>query len=144
MKTCPSITALAAQNDELEAAIRVAQQLLNSDEVVPLREGLRILLRALDAEPDGAPALVSPSSGGDQRCPAAHVEDPTPCRDPIVVTVLDRHDKGADGCEWHGARLLASVDGARVYGLPHARPGTASRVFKAADGMRPFAWVERP
>lgn len=36
---------------DLEVAIRVAQQLLDSDQVLSLREALRILLRALGAEP---------------------------------------------------------------------------------------------
>ncbi|MGW0146799.1 hypothetical protein ACWDVU_14445 [Streptomyces sp. NPDC003333] len=59
-----------------------------------------------------------------------------------MVTVLDRFNGGADGCEHHGARLLASLDGGRVYGLPHAAPGTAIRVFKAAAGTRPFCWLD--
>ncbi|MFI7499506.1 hypothetical protein ACIBVL_13515 [Streptomyces sp. NPDC049687] len=79
-----------------------------------------------------------------RRCPAAHPEDPTPCVGPVAVTVLDRFNAGADGCEHHGARLLASLDGGRVYALPHAAPGTAIRVFKAADGIRPFCWLDGP
>ncbi|WP_109006322.1 hypothetical protein [Streptomyces rishiriensis] len=78
------------------------------------------------------------------RCPAAHPEDPTPCAGGVVVTVLDRFNGGADGCEQHGARLLASLDGGRVYGLPHAAPGTAIRVFTAAAGIRPFCWMDGP
>jgi hypothetical protein len=78
----------------------------------------------------------------DDRCPAAHPEDPTPCDGPAVVTVLDRQNAGADGCEHHAARLLASLDGGRVYGLPDAPAGAAIRVFKAADGIRPFPWLE--
>ncbi|WP_175524791.1 hypothetical protein [Streptomyces sp. CAI-85] len=76
------------------------------------------------------------------RCPAAHFEDPTPCDGPPAVTVVDATGGGADGCEHHGARLLASVDGARVYALPDAPDGAALRVFKAADETRPFAWVQ--
>ncbi|MEU9289349.1 hypothetical protein AB0D57_32950 [Streptomyces sp. NPDC048275] len=76
------------------------------------------------------------------RCPAAHPDDPTPCVGPPVVTVLDAVDAGADGCEHHGARLLASLDGGRVYALPDAPQGAAIRVFKAADGIRPFCWYE--
>lgn len=77
----------------------------------------------------------------ESRCPAAHSEDPTPCAGPVVVTVLDRHNAGANGCEHHGARLLASLDGGRVYALPDAPEGAAIRVFKAADGIRPFPWM---
>jgi hypothetical protein len=80
----------------------------------------------------------------DGRCPAAHPEDPTPCVGPQVVTVLDRFNAGADGCEHHGARLLASLEGGRVYALPEAPAGSAIRVFKAADGIRPFCWVDGP
>ncbi|MFE9440658.1 hypothetical protein ACFYO2_16915 [Streptomyces sp. NPDC006602] len=80
----------------------------------------------------------------DRRCPAAHPEDPTPCAGPVVVTVLDAHNAGADGCEHHAARLLASLDGGRVYALPDAPPGAAIRVFKAADGTRPFCWLDGP
>ncbi|MGA5514625.1 hypothetical protein ACPCGN_26255 [Methylobacterium sp. NPDC014790] len=77
----------------------------------------------------------------DTRCPAAHPEDPTPCDGPPAVTILDAHNAGLDGCEHHGARLLASLDGGRVYGLPDAPEGAAIRTFKAAQSARPFAWV---
>lgn len=74
------------------------------------------------------------------RCPAAHPEDPTPCDGPPVVTVLDRQNAGADGCEHHAARLLASLEGGRVYPLPDAPDGSAIRVFKTAGTLRPYAW----
>ncbi|MER6351202.1 hypothetical protein ABT186_04955 [Streptomyces sp. NPDC001634] len=79
-----------------------------------------------------------------RRCPAAHPDDPTPCDGPLAVTVLDRENAGADGCEHHAARLLASLDRGRVYPLPHAAEGAAIRVFKAADGLRPFCWLDGP
>jgi hypothetical protein len=75
------------------------------------------------------------------RCPAAHPDDPTPCEGPPAVTVLDRHNHGANGCEHHGARLLASLEGGRVYPLPDAPDQAAIRVFKAADRIRPFPWI---
>ncbi|WP_367321639.1 hypothetical protein [Streptomyces sp. HUAS ZL42] len=80
----------------------------------------------------------------DRRCPAAHPDDPTPCVGPPVVTVLDAVNAGADGCEHHGARLLASLAGGRVYALPDAPEGAAIRVFTAAAGIRPFGWVDGP
>lgn len=123
---------LTSEPGDLDVAIRVAQQLLDSDSVLSMRESLRLLLRALGAEP---PAL---------RCPAAHPEDPTPCDGPPVVTVLDAQNAGANGCEHHGARLLASLEGGRVYALPDAPAGAAIRVFKAAGTTRPFAWVDGP
>ncbi|MFJ8555291.1 hypothetical protein [Streptomyces sp. NPDC093676] len=74
------------------------------------------------------------------RCPSAHRDDPTPCSGPIVVTVLDSHNNGVNGCEHHGARILASLTGGRVYALPDAPSGAAIRVFKTASTLRPFAW----
>lgn len=78
------------------------------------------------------------------RCPAAHSDDPTPCGGPAVVTVLDATNAGADGCEHHAARLLASLERGRVYALPDAPDGAAIRVFKAADTTRPFVWFDGP
>lgn len=100
-------------------------------------EALRILVRALDAEPVST-VVDTP------RCPAAHPEDPTPCVGPVVVTILDATNAGANGCEHHAARLLASLEGGRVYPLPDAPEGAAIRVFKSADGLRPFPWVDGP
>ncbi|MFF8657808.1 hypothetical protein [Streptomyces huasconensis] len=78
------------------------------------------------------------------RCPAAHPEDPAPCVGPVVVTVLDASGASADGCAIHGARLLASLDGGRVHGLPGAPREVAISVFTAAAGIRPFCWVDGP
>lgn len=143
----PSYTAFAtthaipaAEPSDLDVAISVAQQLLDSDQVLSLREALRLLLRALGAEPD-APVVVDEPPA--LRCPAAHPDDPTPCGGPIVVTILDAHNAGARGCEHHAARLLASLEGGRVYPLPDAPDGAAIRTFKAAGSLRPYAWVER-
>ncbi|MEW2284791.1 hypothetical protein [Streptomyces sp. NPDC047841] len=60
------------------------------------------------------------------------------------MTVLDRGNAGADGCEHHAARLLASLEGGRVYVLPDTPEGAAIRVFKAAGGIRPFCWYDGP
>lgn len=76
----------------------------------------------------------------DLRCPAAHPEDPTPCVGPVAVTVLDAVNAGSNGCEHHGARLLASIEGGRVYPLPDAPEGAAIRTFTAAASLRPFPW----
>ncbi|MEV5170892.1 hypothetical protein AB0L10_07335 [Streptomyces flaveolus] len=78
----------------------------------------------------------------ERRCPAAHPYDPTGCTGPVAVTVLDAQNAGAEGCEHHGARLLASLDGGRVIPLPDSPPGAAIRVFKAAAGTRPFCWLD--
>ncbi|WP_461018435.1 hypothetical protein [Streptomyces daliensis] len=58
----------------------------------------------------------------------------------MAVTILDASNAGVLGCEHHGARLLASLDGGRVYPLPDAPSGAAIRVYRAADGIRPFPW----
>ncbi|MFF3911562.1 hypothetical protein ACFYZJ_37800 [Streptomyces sp. NPDC001848] len=114
-----------SHNDMLQAAVALDRR-------------VRGLLAALGAEPD----VTSSTAGASERCPAAHPEDPTPCDGPPVVTVLDAHNAGANGCEHHGARLLASLEGGRVYALPDAPEGAAIRVFKAAGGIRPFCWYE--
>jgi hypothetical protein len=80
----------------------------------------------------------------DRPCPAAHPDDPTDCTGPVVVTVLDADGAGANGCEHHGARLLASLDGGRIFPLPDAPPGAAIRTFTAAAGIRPFCWLDGP
>jgi hypothetical protein len=149
----PSLAALAAANTELEAAIRVARLILAEHEHTDpgdllavnhahhaTREALRILLHNLNAEPD----VTSSRAGGSERCPAAHPEDPTPCGGPVAVTILDRDNAGAKGCEWHAARLLASLAGGRVYPLPDAPEQAAIRVFKGADSLHPFPWVDAP
>jgi hypothetical protein len=151
--------AQSANPDDLAIAVRVGQRMLTAYTTVDRRdvaalnqayggvsEALYILLRALGAEGSesigGLPRKTTEEKTA-PRCPAAHPDDPTPCNGPPAVTVLDKANAGANGCEHHGARLLASLDRGRVYGLPHAEPGTAIRVFKAAATIRPFAWTER-
>ncbi|WP_431985250.1 hypothetical protein [Streptomyces qinglanensis] len=97
-----------------------------------------------DGMPDGAAThAFGEVTHRRECCPAAHPDDPTPCDGPLVVTVLDRQQAGADGCAHHGARLLASLDGGRVYALPDAPDGAAIEVFKVAGALRPFPWAER-
>jgi len=142
---------------ELAAAIRVGQRTLDIYGTVEgadvfayaeahgaLTEAVRILLRALGAELSADVIHLNNDEPPAPRCPAAHPEDPDPCSGPVVVAVLDTHQVGANGCEHHGARLLASLDGGRVYALPDAESGSAIRVFKTAAGIRPFPWVDAP
>lgn len=149
----PSTTPVAPAN-ELRTAIRLARRMLAgygdctgwdvyayAQAHGALAEALRILLRAVDAEPDAQQEQAGRPSATERRCPAAHPEDPTPCDGPAVVTVIDRQNSGAAGCEHHAVRLLASLDGGRVYALPDAPDGVAIRVFKAADTARPFSWL---
>ncbi|QTU47622.1 hypothetical protein F3K20_24885 [Streptomyces scabiei] len=49
--TAPAISRPAPEPTDLAVAVRVAQQLLDSDNAVALRESLRLVLRALGAEP---------------------------------------------------------------------------------------------
>ncbi|MGW5427900.1 hypothetical protein ACWET9_11870 [Streptomyces sp. NPDC004059] len=84
-------------------------------------------------------AVTLPAKPG-PRCPAAHPEDPTPCVGPVVVTVVDRENAGADGCEHHAVRLLASLTGGRPVAKPDAPDGIALQIFRAAGRTRPFPW----
>ncbi|MER7688783.1 hypothetical protein [Streptomyces sp. NPDC097610] len=72
------------------------------------------------------------------RCRAAHPADPTSCEGPVAVTVLDADHAGADGCEGHASRLLASLTLGQVYALPQAPAGAATRVFRAAASAEPL------
>ena len=75
----------------------------------------------------------------ERRCVAAHPEDLTNCIGAFdAVTIVDSRGTRAKGCEHHAARLLASLDQARVE--PGSTPGGALRVFQAADTIRPFCW----
>jgi ADP-ribose pyrophosphatase YjhB (NUDIX family) len=74
------------------------------------------------------------------RCSAAHPSDPSPCSGPVTVTVTDPSGAGLNGCEHHGARMLASIAGAKVYALPDAPDGAAVRTFKTAGTLPPYAW----
>lgn len=85
------------------------------------------------------------------RCAAAHDEDPTGCVGPLdAVLIRDRQmsrardamTEGVPGCTHHGARMLASIEGGRVYPGPGGADGDAIRVYKEAQTTRPFAWLE--
>ncbi|MFD0001775.1 hypothetical protein ACFVJ4_05035 [Streptomyces sp. NPDC127178] len=96
-----------------------------------LEVSLRSLLEILDADQEPA-----------RRCPAAHPEDPAPCGGPVVVTVLDSQNAGADGCELHAIRMLASITGGRLVAKPDAPAWVALRIFRAAHHTHPFPWLE--
>lgn len=53
----PALPGPAAEPSDLDVAIRVAKQLLDSDNVLALQESLRLLLRSLGAEPALSPVV---------------------------------------------------------------------------------------
>ncbi|MFF8879621.1 hypothetical protein [Streptomyces flaveolus] len=114
---------------DLAVAVSVAQHVLGSDNPLTLREALRLLLRALDAETDAQPAATPPPA---LRCPATIASDTSPCTGPVVVTVLGFGNAGVAGCEHHAARLINAAPGTYPVALPHAPEGAATRVFRAA------------
>lgn len=85
------------------------------------------------------------------RCAAAHPDDPTACEGPLdAVEVRDRHMSrageaqtlGSLGCVHHAARMLASLDGGRVYPGPDDTNGSAALdTYRRAQTLPPFAWT---
>ncbi|MCX4547193.1 hypothetical protein [Streptomyces sp. NBC_01565] len=88
------------------------------------------------------------------RCAAAHTEDPTPCEGPHdAVLIRDRQTTtgGVPGCVHHGARMLASLEGGRVYPGPSAgvgrtpeSGGAAVDAYNRAQTLQPFPWMSDP
>lgn len=102
-----------------------------------LAEALRLVLRAVDTEPQAADF---PRSGEvSPRCPAAQADDPSPCDGPRIVTVYAPLGEGIDGCGHHAAQLLAATNNTHPVALPDAPNGSASEVFRAAASLRYFA-----
>ncbi|WP_037863528.1 hypothetical protein [Streptomyces sp. NRRL S-340] len=126
---------IAAARETLAAAAAV--NLLDGTAMARIIGRLETSLKDLVDLVDGQAAEPVAS-----RCPAAHPEDPTPCSGPVVVTVLDSTNAGADGCEHHAVSLLASVAGARPVPKPDAPAGLAVRLFRAAQHTRPYPWRE--
>ncbi|WP_269858166.1 hypothetical protein [Streptomyces sp. RPT161] len=134
---CPA--RLAAQQDQefLNLARAARTEILNAQGALRRIDPLVGALTRMVWPDEDQAAAERPAD----RCPAAPPEDPTPCGGPVVVTVLDTRNGGAEGCEHHAARLLASLERGRVYALPDAPEGAASRVFRAAGNLRPFEWL---
>ncbi|MFD7791008.1 hypothetical protein [Streptomyces sp. NPDC059759] len=128
-------TPQASEPSDLSVAVDLGRRVLDSGNPVALREALRLVLRALDSQ---VPRSGKLSDLG-ERCPAAFTDDAAPCDGPPVVLILDQNNRGAEGCEHHGARLLAVIKEGRPVALPCAPEGTASRVFRAAASSRFFA-----
>ncbi|WP_328872773.1 hypothetical protein OHT76_23205 [Streptomyces sp. NBC_00287] len=125
--------------------IEAARQALAAAENVNLLDGRAMarMIGRLEVAVERLIEMVDETAGGNVvRCPAAHPEDPTPCGGPVVVTIVDKENAGADGCEHHAARMLASITGARPVAKPDAPAGVALRIFRAAHHTRPFPWRE--
>lgn len=124
------------------AQVAVAREALAAIDTVKLTDAAQgaHMVGRLGASLKSLLAIIDGEDQAARRCLAAHPEDPTPCDGPVVVTILDRHNAGADGCEHHGARMLASLEGAYAISLPD-HYGAAVRVTKAADAIRPFPWL---
>jgi hypothetical protein len=76
-----------------------------------------------------------------QRCAAAHGEDPRPCEGATdAVQIVDQAGVAVAACLLHGAVLLASLDGARVYPL-NGPEGSAITVFTRAQTLPPFDFL---
>lgn len=125
---------IAAARQALAAAHRV--NLLDGSAMARMIGRLEVAVERLIEMADEAPGRNA------VRCPAARPEDPTPCGGPIVVTIIDKDNAGADGCEHHAARMLASITGARPVAKPDAPAGAAVRIFRAGHHMHPFPWLE--
>ncbi|WP_217143357.1 hypothetical protein [Streptomyces sp. AC627_RSS907] len=124
--------------------IVAARQALAAAENVDLLDGnaLARLIGRLEVAVERLIELVDETPDTNVvRCPAAHPEDPTPCGGPVVVTIVDRENAGADGCEHHAARMLASITGGRPVAKPDSPAGVAMRVFRAAHHTHPFPWL---
>lgn len=66
----------------------------------------------------GPGAAEPPGLAWWQRCLAALIAEPRPCEGGLTeVRVVDRTGQGTTACRLHGAVLLASLDGARVFPL---------------------------
>ncbi|MFE9330020.1 hypothetical protein [Streptomyces sp. NPDC006925] len=84
--------------------------------------------------------MDSTAANGGPRCAAADQADPTPCEGRLtVVTVIDRNGAQHTGCIHHTARLLASLEGARLHPSAAVLP-FACEVYCRADQLLPFPW----
>jgi hypothetical protein len=84
---------------------------------------------------------VSQNHFPDGRCAAAHADDHRPC-DGLAdaIQVVDRTGSSVAACLLHGAVLLASLDGGRVYPL-NGPDGSAIAAYTRARSLRPFDFL---
>lgn len=70
------------------------------------------------------------------RCQAAHEDDPRPCEGPQDAVSIQTSGATVSGCVLHGAVMLASIRGAKVY--PGSVDKAAIEAFTRAQSMTPF------
>ncbi|MFE9685800.1 hypothetical protein [Streptomyces sp. NPDC006285] len=135
---------MSALTEHDRSRIEAARRALADAESVNLLDGIA-MARVIGRLEVAVERLIEMTEAGADtratRCPAAHREDPAPCGGPIVVTIVDETNAGADGCEVHAVRMLASLTRGRPVAKPDAPQGVAVRVFRAAQHTRPFPWV---
>jgi hypothetical protein len=69
------------------------------------------------------------------------VADPRPCEEqPDAVRIVDQTGASTEACLLHGAVLLASLQGGRVYPL-NGPPGSAILVYTRACDLPPFDFL---
>lgn len=77
------------------------------------------------------------------RCAAAHPDDRRPCEGPPdAVRVVDQFEASVSACVRHGAVLLATLEGGRVY--PGSVQGAAIEVYERAQKLRPYEFGPSP
>lgn len=73
------------------------------------------------------------------RCAAAHHDDPRPCEEPRDAVIIKVGSTDVSACVLHGAAMLASIKGSRVY--PGSSDGAAIEAFKRAQTVQPFDFM---
>lgn len=74
------------------------------------------------------------------RCTLADDADPTPCQGPLAaVTLVAKDGREIPGCTHHGARQLASLEGARLHPVAALLPRNLDVYCRAAE-LPPFPW----
>jgi hypothetical protein len=73
------------------------------------------------------------------RCQAAHQDDPRPCEGPHDAVII-QVDTKVSACVLHGAVMLASIKGAKVY--PGSVESSAIEAFNRAQSMKPFDFLK--
>ncbi|MEU8728743.1 hypothetical protein AB0C68_05105 [Streptomyces tendae] len=124
---------------DLQVAVGVAQRLLDSDEILSIREALRLLLRALGAEPtaplpaDGPPAVTAtPNGPGCGAVSTTRIEGYSPSEDRAHGSL----DLAVYACDEHTAEARTEwLAGFTTYGSPSYMAYCGQRFdYRTLDG----------